>query len=137
MNSNNIDVRWLQRLSNLKKAYLTLQNAVESGKKLNDLEEQGLIQAFEYTYELAWNTLRDFYLEQGEDNIQGSRDAIQIAFKRGMIEDGEAWLSMLRDRNRSSHTYNQETAKEIVKNIYEVYYGLFSKLITSLEKNKN
>lgn len=77
------DIRWLQRLENYKKALNQLKNAVTQYKEtgLNDLEKQGMIQAFEYTFELAWNLIRDYFLYQGIQEIRGSRDAIRIAFK--------------------------------------------------------
>ncbi len=130
------DVRWHQRFSNFDKALSNLEKYLSSEKELNELEEQGLIQAFEYTYELAWNTLRDFYLNQGDEGIQGSRDAIQLAFKRGLILEGETWMAMLKDRNRSSHTYNKQTAKEIVNNIQTNYFKAFHNLKINLEKLK-
>lgn len=77
------DIRWLQRLENYKNALNQLKNAVTQYKEtgLNDLEKQGMIQAFEYTFELAWNLIRDYFLYQGIQEIRGSRDAIRIAFK--------------------------------------------------------
>jgi nucleotidyltransferase substrate binding protein (TIGR01987 family) len=92
------------------------------------MEEQGMIQAFEYTYELAWNTIKDFYESQGETGIQGSRDAFQLAFKRSLIADGNQWMEMLKDRNRTSHSYNEETAKEIAQNILTKYIQLYHNL---------
>ena len=129
----NKDIRWRQRFENYKKALDRLSVFVKQ-QQLNELEEQGLIKAFEYTYELGWNTIKDFYEEQGEANLQGGRDAIQLAFKRGLIKDGEGWMEMLKDRNRTSHTYNEETAREIVKAILAGYFGLFKELQSEFEK---
>jgi hypothetical protein len=70
-------------------------------------EELGLIQSFKYTYELAWNTLKDLFDQQGESNILGSRDAFRLAFQRGLIENGEAWMDMVKSRSLTSHTYNE------------------------------
>ncbi len=131
---NNQDVRWKQRFENYKLALIQLKKFVEKGNELNELEEQGLIKAFEYTYELAWNTLKDFYENQGESGIQGSRDAIQMAFKRGLINNGEEWMKMLLDRNRTSHSYNEKIADEISKSILENYYSNFVKLESDLNK---
>ena len=128
------DIRWIQRFKNFKKALESLNRFLSTNEELNELEEQGLIQAFEYTYELAWNTIRDFYLNQGEENLQGSRDSIQIAFKRGLIANGEGWIGMLQDRNRSSHTYNKETADQIVENIINRYAKLFQDLELKLSE---
>jgi len=121
------DVRWLQRFSNFRKAFNQLDSAVKLSqeRELSDLEKQGLIQAFEYTYELSWNVIRDYFRWQGNTGITGSRDAIREAFANGLIEDGDGWMRMLKDRNRTSHTYNEETAQEILKNILQLYHPLF------------
>ena len=121
------DIRWKQRFSNYQKALGQLQKFVDKGD-LSELEEQGLIKAFEYTYELAWNTLKDFLEFRGQSDLFGSRDAIQKAFQLNLIEDGEGWMDMLKSRNRTSHTYNAETAREISKAVTTVYYPLFQKL---------
>jgi nucleotidyltransferase substrate binding protein (TIGR01987 family) len=130
------DVRWLQRFSNFKKAFGQLDSAVQlcQTRDLSDLEKQGLIQAFEYTYELSWNTIRDYFRWQGNANIAGSRDAIREAFANGLVEDGEGWMRMLKDRNRTSHTYNEETAREIIENILTQYHTLFATLNNRMDQ---
>ena len=130
--NENTDCRWIQRFSNYKRALLQLEKFIEKGK-LNELEEQGLIQAFEYTHELAWNVLRDFLREQGNFNIMGSRDATREAFKIELIQDGDTWMDMIKDRNRTSHTYNQATADMIAKNITERFFALFIALRNTME----
>lgn len=130
----NKDIRWQQRFNNYSKALSQLEKFVEKGEDLNELEEQGLIKAFEYTYELAWNCIKDFYETQGETTLQGSRDAFQLAFKRGLISDGEVWMEMLKDRNRTSHTYNEETADEIAEAILHRYNDMFLELHKTLEE---
>jgi nucleotidyltransferase substrate binding protein (TIGR01987 family) len=129
------DVRWIQRFSNLKKAVGQLNRFIDKGE-LNELEKQGLIQAFEYTYELAWNTIKDFYEAQAETGIQGSKDAIRMAFNRGLIENGETWMKMVTSRTLSSHTYNEELAEEIVgliKSDYIREFGLLRDRLLSYE----
>ncbi|KXS55346.1 MAG: nucleotidyltransferase substrate binding protein [Marinobacter sp. T13-3] len=128
------DVRWLQRFNNFRKAFNQLDSAVQLSeeRELSDLEKQGLIQAFEYTYELSWNMIRDYFRWQGNTGITGSRDAIREAFANGLIEDGDGWMRMLKDRNRTSHTYNEETAQEILKNILQLYHPLFGALQTRM-----
>ena len=121
---DNPDVRWQQRLASYKKALAQLTKFIEKGD-LNELEEQGLIQAFEYTYELAWNVIKDFLVNRGNKNIYGSRDAIREAFSTGLIEDGEGWMDMFADRNRTSHTYNEDTADEIARSVFQRYFPLF------------
>ena len=92
----NQDIRWIQRFENYTKAVRQMTKFIEKGD-LNEFEEQGLIQSFEYTYELAWNTLKDLFEQQGESNILGSRDAFRLAFKRGLIENGEIWMKMIKN----------------------------------------
>jgi len=82
------DIRWIQHLSHFSKALSQLRKFIDQGT-LNELEEQGLIQAFEYTYELAWNTLKDYFEAQGETALYGSRDVFRLGFKRGLLEAGE------------------------------------------------
>jgi nucleotidyltransferase substrate binding protein (TIGR01987 family) len=129
------DVRWQQRFSNFTKALAHLTDAHELSKQraLSRLEKQGLIQAFEFTYELAWNTLRDYLSFQGIADLVGSRDTTREAFARNLIVDGEGWMMMLADRNRSSHTYNEATAEEIVEQIHTRYVDLLSTLAAVLQ----
>jgi len=124
------DIRWLQRLENYKKALNQLKNAVTQYKEagLNDLEKQGMIQAFEYTFELAWNLIRDYFLYQGIQEIRGSRDAIRIAFKYAIIENGDMWMDIIATRNLTSHAYNQALTESIIINIANMYCSEFEKL---------
>ena len=119
------DIRWVQRFSNYSKALTQLKEFTDKSSKLNKLEKQGMIKAFEYTYELARNTIKDYYEYQGESGLQGSRDAIMLAFNRGIILDGDGWMQMLKDRNLTSHIYNEEVANEIAENIADKYFQLF------------
>lgn len=121
---NQADIRWMQRFANYQRALSQLQKFIAQGN-LNELEEQGLIQAFEYTHELAWNMLRDYLREQGNQALHGSRDATREAFKLELIDDGDSWMDMIKDRNQTSHTYNEATAKAIVANITDRYFALF------------
>lgn len=132
MPASNKDIRWQQRLANFKKALSQLRKFVDKGD-LNELEEQGAIQAFEYTYELAWLVLKDFLEYQGQTDIFGSRDAIQKAFRAGLIKDGERWMDAYVSRTKTSHTYNEETAREVVKAIMSDYFSLFTALERKME----
>jgi len=132
----NEDIRWQQRFANYKKALSQLTKFIDKGE-LNELEEMGLIQAFEYTHELAWNLLKDYLQDQGTQNITGSKDTVRTAFKVGLIDDGETWMEMIQDRNRTSHTYNESTAKAIATNITTRYFALFADLQDSIETLKN
>lgn len=124
------DIRWKQRFSNYKKALGRLNEgvALSQQRPLSQLEKQGLIQGFEFTFELGWNVLRDFLRDRGIKEIFGSRDTIREAFTAGLIEDGEAWMEMLKDRNLSSHTYNEDVAEKISANILSQHFSHFDKL---------
>ncbi len=130
------DIRWLQGLDNFTASLKQLVNAMAlmEERELSDLEKQGVIQAFEYNYELAWNVLKDFYEYQGDQDIQGSRDAIRTAFKRGLIANGEVWMNMIKSRAMTSHTYREDIAKEILQDIVNLYYQEFVSLKERLLK---
>jgi len=121
------DIRWKQRFDNFNRALHQLTLAVELSRQrpLSDLEKQGVIQAFEFVHELAWNVLKDFLEYEGIQGIVGSRSAVREAFKRGLIEDGEIWMDMIQKRNLSSHTYNLEIAVALVSAIIEIYHSAF------------
>lgn len=121
---NNDDIRWLQRLSNYRRALAQLTKFIDKGE-LNELEQQGLIQAFEFTHELAWNVMKDYFEYQGNSAITGSRDATREAFQKNLLQDGETWMSMIKSRNQSSHTYNKETADQIAGLVVDSYFSLF------------
>jgi nucleotidyltransferase substrate binding protein (TIGR01987 family) len=132
----NQDIRWIQRFQNYQKAFAQLAQAVELSRQraLSKLEQQGLIQAFEYTHELAWNALKDFLEARGTANLFGSRDATRAAFAMGLIEQGEIWMQMIQSRNQTTHTYNEETMEQIVTAITEAYVAEFARLQTKLEQ---
>jgi nucleotidyltransferase substrate binding protein (TIGR01987 family) len=133
---NHQDIRWQQRFANYKKALQQLQSAVElSGqRRLSNLEKQGVIHTFVFNHELAWNVLKDYLQDQGNQNITGSKDATRDAFKVGLIADGEQWMAMIQSRNASSHTYNEHIAEEMVEVIVEQYFPLFVELQTEMAK---
>ncbi|MCA1785248.1 MAG: nucleotidyltransferase substrate binding protein, partial [Desulfobacteraceae bacterium] len=118
------DIRWIQRYSNYAIALGQLSRFIEK-KELNELEKQGLIQAFEYTYELAWTTIKDYFEDQGETGIHGSRDAFRLAFRRGLVENGQAWMDMIKSRTLTTHTYNEEIAEAIANAVITIYYAEF------------
>ena len=132
------ETRWIQRFNNLKKALSSLTKDVElaTERELTNIEQRGLIQAFEYTYELAWNTIKDFYESTGETNIQGSKDAFRLAFKRGLVSS-ETLLDTAKSRQMTSHSYNEETANLIYSDIIHKYYFAFNELADSLQAQKD
>jgi nucleotidyltransferase substrate binding protein (TIGR01987 family) len=121
------DIRWKQRFNNFRKAFQTLREAAElaRSRELTKLEQQGLIQSFEFTHELAWNVLKDYLEDKGIAGLVGSKDATRAAFKNGLIDQGEAWMKMIEARNLTSHTYDPKVAQAVVDDILERFYPAF------------
>jgi len=124
------DIRWKQRFSNYTRAFQLLTEAValSQQRELSALEQQGLIQSFEFTHELAWKMLKDYLEYQGVSNIVGSRDASRVAFQNALIQDGEVWMQMIAARNQTSHTYNLKVAQSVVESILNRFYPAFNQL---------
>lgn len=118
---NNNEIRWKQRFHNFERAYFKLKDAVEVFKSLSDLEKEGLIQRFEYTFELSWKTLKDF-LESKDINVKFPRDVIKKAFLYEIIEDGDIWLEMMEERNIIAHIYDEKKINNILDRIVKKYY---------------
>lgn len=121
-------LRWKQRFHSYSSALERLRDAVELARQrpLSDLEKQGLIQAFEFTHELAWNVMRDFFIHQGATLISGSRDATREAIQKGLVQEAEDWMEMIKSRNQTSHTYNLKVANEIAERILSRYFLCFT-----------
>jgi nucleotidyltransferase substrate binding protein (TIGR01987 family) len=140
MNTN--DIRWIQRFVHFTNALAHLRDAVALSRQrpLTLLEEQGLIQAFEFTHELAWNTVKDFLEHQGLRDLYGSRDTTRAGFKHGLLDDGETWMQMIASRNVTSHAYDASTVSEISSRVRERYLPEFEALhgrlapLTTLEE---
>lgn len=112
------DIRWKQRFSNFNKAVNQLKRFIEHGE-LNEFEVQGFIQCFEYTFELAWKTTKD-YLEEEGFMVSSPREAIKIGNGHGIL-NGEVFLDALKKRNLMAHTYSEETVKlteNLIRNTY-------------------
>ena len=119
------DIRWKQRFQNYKKALVTMESAIDiaDSRELSELEKQGVIQGFEFTFELAWNVMKDYLEEQGITGIIGSKNAVKQAFNNGLIENGEIWMDMIESRNISSHSYDEEIAEKLRQKIIEIFYS--------------
>jgi nucleotidyltransferase substrate binding protein (TIGR01987 family) len=130
------DIRWKQRFDNYKRALhqLTLAVRLLEQRPLSDLEQQGIIQGFEFTHELAWNVLKDYLEHEGFQGLMGSRSTVREAFRLGLILDGEVWMDMIEKRNFSTHTYNQDIATSVVSAIFKSYYPAFLALQQYFEK---
>jgi len=111
---DNDDVRWRQRFSNYRKALRRFAEATVACRKPQDrLSQEGLIQRFEYTFELAWKTLQDLFQERGLAEVRGPKPVLQQALQDGLIHDGLVWMEMLRARNEAAHIYDEKIFLEI------------------------
>ena len=132
------DIRWIQRLEKFQCASAFLQRGIgrSQTRALSELEQLGLIQAFEFTHELSWLLIRDFLVDQGVVGISGSRDAVREAVARQLLPQGEesVWMAMIRSRNLTSHTYNPAVAREIAELIVDRYGPVFQQLADLMQR---
>lgn len=133
------DIRWIQRFTNYRKALAKLEETVKGRKleELTELEKEGLIQRFEYTYELAWKTLQDFLRFRGYTEIAGPTPALQQALRDGYLEDENKWRLLKKSREATAHTYNSGVAETIAQDIYQLYYSLMKQLEKRLEEERS
>lgn len=124
-----VDVRWKQRFQNFDKAFKRLTDAIQIIRNDPDnvLLQAGLIQTYEFTFELARKTLKD-YLEMEGFTVPSPRATLRQAFQCGYIQQGDVWLKALNDRNLTAHTYDDEVAKEVIADIQQTYYFLLKDL---------
>ncbi len=139
------DIRWHQRFSNFRRALTKLSKAIDIIKlnrdenaddetlEIESVLKEGLIQRFEYTHELAWNVMKDYFEYQGNFSLKGSRDATREAFKMQLLINADVWMDMIKSRNDTSHTYNEETAEEIYLKIINEYHPQFIKFEETME----
>jgi len=120
--SENKDVRWKQRFNNLNNAMSQFEKAVSEYEHLSDIGKEGLIQRFEYTYELFWLTMKD-YLESEGIKSNFPRDVLKNAFHYEIIKDGDVWMDMLEKRNLLAHTYDEDNFKRALDLIINKYHN--------------
>lgn len=129
--------RWQQRFENFERAFHLLQNTFKE-KALQDfseLEKEGIVQRFEYTFELAWKTLKDYLEHTGIVLEQVTpRQVIKQAFAAKIIEDGTVWINMLDHRNRMSHTYNPKTFEQATQAIAQQYFTALNQIYWLLKR---
>lgn len=130
--TNTEDIRWKQRFANFNKAIAQLTEFIEK-PELNKFEVQGLIQCFEYTFELAWKTTKDYLEAQGFD-VKSPWQTIQTAFQIQLVQQGHVWIDALEKRNLMAHTYDESAAKEAEGLIRETYYPALKALLAELNK---
>ena len=127
------DIRWKQRFANFSNAFKLLSDARDNISRLSQLEKEGLVQRFEYTFELGWKTLKD-YLESKGIEAKYPRDVIRESFRNELLEDGELWLEMLVKRNTIAYAYDEETFNEVLNDIDVKYYNQLKFVFELLEK---
>jgi len=125
------DIRWQQRFQNFAKAYRFLRSALDK-PSLNDLERTGVIQAYEFTFELAWNTAKDYLNERGVE-AAFPRDVLKKAFQYELVTNGEVWMDMLEKRNLMAHSYDEDrsrTAHTLIRTAYEPEFRRLMETLT-------
>lgn len=136
---DNKDIRWLQRYANYQRAVKRITEVTNSGRKVHDLSElelEGLIQRFEYTFELAWKVMQDLLKYKGYEFQQGPNGTLRQALDDGLISDHDGWRRMAMARITTSHTYNEGEAMEVATYIYESFAPLLEELDKKLAEER-
>lgn len=123
------DIRWTQRFQNFDRAFLLLNSAVNEVADLSELEQEGLIQRFEYTFELAWKTLKDYLTDNGIEIAEvTARNVIKESFSAGILPNAEIFIAMMRARNQLAHGYDFTFFKQAIIEIREHYLTALAQL---------
>ena len=102
----------------------------------DSLAIDGIIQRFEFTFEISWKLMKAFMEEEGIMGVCLSpKTTVRQAFKRELIIDGQGWIDMIMDRNRTSHIYDENMSRAIYKNIQNKHITLFRELKNFMEVN--
>lgn len=132
--TENQDIRWKQCFQNYEKAFHRLLRAIDIVKATpdDDLLQSRLVQTYEYTFELAWKTLKD-YLEQEGFLLRSPRETIRQGFQSRYIMNAEDWLQALSDRSLTVDIYDNEVMANVLKNIFERYFFILQEFYTSFK----
>lgn len=137
------DIRWIQRYANFHKACRRLLDVTEADRFIEDLSElelEGLVQRFEYTFELAWKVMQDLLVYKGYEFMQGPNGTMKMAFEDGLISNHDGWRKMAKSRNTLSHVYDEAEVIPLVRLIYSDYAPLLKQLdntLDNLSKNQD
>ena len=137
--ADNNDVRWLQRYDSFRKALDRLESVTLSGRHpsdLSELEKSGLVQWFEFTYELAWKVMQDLLEFKGYEFMRGPNGTLHEAFADCLIDDNDTWRRMAKDRTLMSHTYDEQDALRVVELIFKDYTPVLHKLSETLASQR-
>ena len=121
------------KFDNFTNAVKQLKNGIIMFSNENDLLRDGLIQRFEFTFELAWKTLKVCFEDEGLQGINSPKSVLREAFSTGLIDNDKLWLEILNDRNSTSHIYSESLANEICNKIIEKYADAFEKLASQIK----
>ena len=126
------EIRWKQRFENFNKSYILLDKYSKK-EELSELEQAGIIQFFEMTFELAWKVLKD-YLEAEGYIVKSPRETIKQAFQIQLINDGHIWMEALAVKNLATHTYDEKLVNKLINDIINIYFPELKLLHDKLEK---
>jgi nucleotidyltransferase substrate binding protein (TIGR01987 family) len=131
----NNEIRWKQRFQNFDNAYQTFFRTLErqASEPEDEIIQMALIQAFEFTYELAWNVMKDYLENEGFDEVRNAKQTIRTAFQAELISDAEGWMETIQKRNMTSHAYNQTILQETVTFIAQEFFPLVRRLREDLK----
>jgi len=132
-------LRWHYRFDNFGRAYVRLRQIIEVGheRELAEIEKEGAIQRFEYTWELAWKVMKDYLQASGTTfKTTTPTSVIKAAFQAGLIENGEDWMDALDARNKMSHVYDLEVFEQVIADVSSRFLGLFEALYFRLTEEK-
>lgn len=131
----NNEIRWKQRFQNFDNAYQTFFRTLErqASEPEDEIIQMALIQAFEFTYELAWNVMKDYLENEGFDEVRNAKQTIRTAFQAELISDAEGWMETIQKRNMTSHAYNQTILQETVTFIAQEFFPLARRLREDLK----
>ena len=129
------EISWQQRFHNFENAFNTLTRIMlrYDSQPDDEVVQMALVQAFEISYELAWNCMKDYLENEGFVEISNPKQTIRTAFQAKLILDAEAWMLAIKKRNLASYSYNQVILEETVFYITEEFYPLASKLYSDLK----
>lgn len=136
---NKITPKWLNRLDTFKNAIRRLAEVIDlsNERKLNQFEYDSLIKRFEFSFEMAWKLMMSYERDNGVDELRGSKDVVRQAYRMSIITNGEAWLEMIDDRNKTSHLYDEDMASDVIDEIIHTYYPLFIELQNKMDEISN
>ncbi|NUN15686.1 MAG: nucleotidyltransferase substrate binding protein [Myxococcales bacterium] len=127
--------RWIYRFENYGRAFALLREAMETmeEREITPLEKEGIIQRFEYTWELAWKVIKDYLEHEGVILARVTpASVIRAGFAAKVITDGPMWMRALDARNKMAHVYNLKEFEAVIEEIRKHYLALFEELYFSM-----